>query len=53
MIYNISVNEPETVMTILLRKKHSEIFYDVLIAHKVEVCGEDGKYKGGKTTKNI
>jgi SHS2 domain-containing protein len=45
MIYNISANEPETAMSILLGKKHSEILYDVLIAHEVEMCGEDGKYK--------
>lgn len=45
MIYNISVNEPETAMTVLLGKKHSEILYDVLIAHEVEVCEKNNEYK--------
>lgn len=44
MIYNISVNVPETAMTILLGKKYSEILYDVLIAHEVEVCGKRDGY---------
>lgn len=44
-IYNIFEKEPETAMTLLLGQIHSEILYDVLIAHEIEVCVKDGRYR--------
>ncbi|MCA5918506.1 hypothetical protein LES60_04670 [Pectobacterium brasiliense] len=44
-IYNISENDPETAMNILLGEILSEILYDVLIAHEVEECEKEGTYK--------
>ncbi|MBE0090495.1 hypothetical protein FOT81_04560 [Raoultella planticola] len=45
-IYNIFEKKPETAINILLGQMHSEILYDILIAHEVEVCRADKKYKG-------
>ncbi|ATA22823.1 hypothetical protein BIY26_14960 [Brenneria goodwinii] len=44
-IYNISENEPETAMNILLGEMLSEILYDFLIAYEVEECEREGIYK--------
>ncbi|AZK63926.1 hypothetical protein [Pectobacterium versatile] len=45
MTYNIFENEPDAAINILLAKMHSEILYDVLIAHEVEVCVKNGRYR--------
>ncbi|WP_226100552.1 hypothetical protein [Dickeya oryzae] len=44
-IYHINETEPETAMNILSGEMLSEILYDVLIAHEVEVCVKDERYK--------
>ncbi|KHS78727.1 hypothetical protein [Pectobacterium carotovorum] len=44
-IYHINETEPETAMNIVLGEILSEILYDVLIAHEVEVCVKDERYK--------
>lgn len=44
-IYHINEKEPETAMNIVSGEILSEILYDVLIAHEVEVCVKNGKYK--------
>ncbi len=44
-IYNIFEKKPETAINILLGQMHSEILYDVMIAHEVDKCGEDGECK--------
>ncbi|MGM3161660.1 hypothetical protein ACS25C_12870 [Dickeya undicola] len=44
-IYHINETEPEKAMNILSGEMLSEILYDVLIAHEVEVCVKDERYK--------
>ncbi|WP_027711125.1 hypothetical protein [Dickeya chrysanthemi] len=44
-IYHINEKEPETAMNIVSGEMLSEILYDVLIAHEVEVCVKDERYK--------
>lgn len=44
-IYDINEKEPETAMNIVSGEILSEILYDVLIAHEVEVCANDERYK--------
>lgn len=44
-IYSIFEKEPETAITLLLGQMYSEILYDVLIAHEVEVCVKNGRYR--------
>lgn len=44
-IYHINETEPETAMNILSGEMLSEIHYDILIAHEVEVCVKDERYK--------
>lgn len=44
-ICTIFEKESETAMTLLLGQMYSEILYDVLIAHEVEVCVKNGRYR--------
>ncbi len=44
-IYTIFEKESETTMTLLLGQMYSDILYDVLIAHEVEVCVKNDRYR--------
>ncbi|WOZ79080.1 hypothetical protein [Kosakonia sacchari] len=44
-IYHINEKDPETALNIVSGEILSEILYDVLIAHEVEVCVKDERYK--------
>lgn len=44
-IYHINETEPETAMNIVSVEMLSEILYDVLIAHEVDACVKDERYK--------
>lgn len=44
-IYYINEKEPEIAMSIISGAKLSEISYDILIAHEVDVCVKDERYK--------